>query len=224
MADSLTGKSASYRSGTIKERTKELNNLIRNPDVRCIMSTIEGMNSNSLLPYIDYDVLVRDPKILIGIQKLGRTRSRQTAKGQSVDFCLSRQARGRVIGGNLNSLQGFWGSKYKPTVQTGDILFDEDSMKNPGTLERSFSLLKVNGVLDKVSGIILGKHELFDDKDTGLKPFEILQEALNGHTLPLLAEFDCSHTHPMSTLPIKVEIELDATHKTVSILSEWVQA
>lgn len=53
-------------------------------------------------------------------------------------------------------------------------------MKDTETLERSFSLLKVNGVLDKVSGIILGKHELFDDKGTGLKPYEILQEVLNG--------------------------------------------
>ncbi|MCP5098223.1 MAG: hypothetical protein GY943_21960 [Chloroflexi bacterium] len=66
LAGNLTGKSAGYRSGTIKERVKELNDLIRNPEVRCIMSTIGGMNSNSLLPYIDYDALAADPKILIG--------------------------------------------------------------------------------------------------------------------------------------------------------------
>ena len=51
----LTGKSDFYRSGSIQERTAELNNLIRTPEVKCIMSTIGGMNSNSLLPYIDYD-------------------------------------------------------------------------------------------------------------------------------------------------------------------------
>ena len=96
-------------------------------------------------------------------------------------------------------------------------------MKDAETLERSFSLLKVNGVLDKVSGIILGKHELFDDQGTGIKPYEILQEVLNGRTPPFLADFDCSHTHPMFTLPIGVEIELDASDKTVSILSEWYQ-
>ena len=96
-------------------------------------------------------------------------------------------------------------------------------MKDAATLERSFSFLKVNGVFDKVSGIILGKHELFNDRGTGLKPYEILQEVLNGQKLPFLAAFDCSHTHPMFTLPIGVEIELDATNKIVSILGSWYE-
>lgn len=55
----LTGKSDFYRSGSIKERAEELNELIRNPEVRCIMSTIGGMNSNSLLPYIDWEAQTR---------------------------------------------------------------------------------------------------------------------------------------------------------------------
>ena len=44
----LTGHSDSYRSGSIQERVEELNKLIRDPSVRCIMSTIGGNNSNSL--------------------------------------------------------------------------------------------------------------------------------------------------------------------------------
>ena len=42
LAGNLTGKSAGYRSGKIVERAEELNDLIRNPKVRCIMSTIGG--------------------------------------------------------------------------------------------------------------------------------------------------------------------------------------
>ncbi|MCC4820412.1 LD-carboxypeptidase, partial [Vibrio lentus] len=63
---SLTGESEGYRSGSIQARAEELNQLIRDPDVRCIMSTIGGNNSNSLLPYIDYDALRNDPKMIIG--------------------------------------------------------------------------------------------------------------------------------------------------------------
>ena len=62
----LSGESDTYRSGTIEARAEELNSLIRNPDVRCIMSTIGGANSNSLLPHVDYEALARDPKIIIG--------------------------------------------------------------------------------------------------------------------------------------------------------------
>ena len=108
-----------------------------------------------------------------------------------------------------------------PEIREGDVLFIEDSMQDAAALERSFSFLKVNGVLDRVAGIILGKHELFNDRKTGLRPHQILQEVLAGREVPFLAEFDCSHTHPMFTLPIGVEVELDVDAKTVKILSDW---
>ncbi len=66
ISGSLTGQADHYRSGSIHARADELNALIRDPDVRCIMSTIGGSNSNALLPYLDYDALIADPKIIIG--------------------------------------------------------------------------------------------------------------------------------------------------------------
>lgn len=63
---SLTGKIDGYRSGSIAERVVELNELIRSPEVRCVIAAIGGMNSNSLLPYVDYNALKADPKIIIG--------------------------------------------------------------------------------------------------------------------------------------------------------------
>jgi muramoyltetrapeptide carboxypeptidase LdcA involved in peptidoglycan recycling len=65
-AGSLTGEQDHWRSGSIAARADELNALIRDPQVRAIMSVIGGSNSNSLLPYLDFDALKRDPKIVIG--------------------------------------------------------------------------------------------------------------------------------------------------------------
>ena len=130
--------------------------------------------------------------------------------------------RGRLIGGNLDTIQGIWGSKYMPEINHGDILFIEDSLKDIATVERSFSLLKVNGVFDKVSGIILGKHELFDDRGTGRKPYEVLLEVIGKPACPVLAEVDCSHTHPMLTFPLGSEIELDADNQKITLLDKWI--
>lgn len=284
---SLTGKQDFYRSGSIKERADELNDLIRNPDVKCIMSTIGGMNSNSILPYIDYEAFRRNPKIIIGysdvtaillaiyaqtgistyygpalVASFGelspfvdytykyfqeitmdktkipyvfetpmywtdeyinwetQDRSKEKRENELITV-YEGTVKGRVIGGNLNTIQGIWGSKYMPEIKDGDILFIEDCLKDAATIERSFSLLKVNGVFDKISGIILGKHELFGDLKTGRKPYEILLEVLGDKKLPFIAEFDCCHTHPIMTLPIGCEIELDATKKTVTIIKDW---
>jgi muramoyltetrapeptide carboxypeptidase len=283
----LTGKYDFYRAGSIKERAEELNNLIRDPKVKCIMSTIGGMNSNSLLPYIDYEAFKNNPKIIIGysdvtaillaiyeqtgistyygpalVASFGelqpfvdatyeyfkeitmdeikipyvfeipqywtdeyvnwetQDRSKEERENKWITICEG-VARGRVIGGNLNTMQGIWGSKYMPEIKDGDILFIEDCLKDAATIERSFSFLKVNGVFDKISGIILGKHEIFDDLKTGRKPYEILLEVLGDKKLPFIADFDCCHTHPMFTLPIGCEIELDATNRKVSIVEEW---
>ena len=126
--------------------------------------------------------------------------------------------KGRLIGGNLNTMEGFFGTEYMPEIRKGDILFIEDSLKDACTIERTFSMLKLAGVLDKISGIILGKHEKFDDNGTGRKPYEILLEVLNNCQIPFLAEFDCCHTHPMFTMPIGCQVELNATDKTVKLL------
>lgn len=115
-------------------------------------------------------------------------------------------------------MEGFFGTEYMPEIRRGDILLMEDSLKDASTIERTFSLLKLAGVFDKIGGIILGKHEKFDDCGSGRKPYEILLEVMGERRIPLLAEFDCCHTHPMFTLPVGCTVELDATQKRVRLL------
>lgn len=280
---SLTGKNDFYRSGSIQARARELNDLIRNPKVSCIMSTIGGMNSNSLLPYVDYKALSENPKVIVGYSDVtalllgiyAKTKIQTyygpalvasfgefppftdiTFKGfqdvlvaerplpysykmpslwtdEYIDWEKQQRAktpypnawltvncgrcRGRLIGGNLNTMQSIWGSPYMPAIEQGDVLLIEDSLKNAASVERGFAFLKINGVFDKVGGIILGKHELFDNQKSGRKPYQILQEVLDNDNIPLLADFDCSHTHPMFTMPIGSQIELDATNQKVTL-------
>ena len=126
------------------------------------------------------------------------------------------KVRGRLIGGNLNTMEGFFGTPYMPEIVDGDVLLIEDSLKDACVIERSFALLKNAGVFDKVGGILLGKHELYDDLGTGRKPYEVLLEVLgDGFDKPILADFDCCHTHPMLTLPIGATVTLDAEKKSM---------
>ncbi len=280
---SLFEKSDFYRSGTILERAKEFNELLYNPEVDILMPSIGGLNSNSLLPYIDYNYLKEHPKIIIGFSDtcaislaiLAKTKL-ITYYGQSlcatfgelepfvqlsyesfintlfkknivyqeapfwtdefIEWESQKEAKkayvnewgsigsgvieGRLIGGNLNTMEGFILSEYWPTIEQGDILFLEDSMKDAQTIERSFAMLKLAGIFDKVSAIILGKHELYNSNNTKRLPKDVLQEVLMEHDIPILYDVDCGHTHPMYLLPIGSKIRLDLKQKTIQLIGE----
>ena len=95
-------------------------------------------------------------------------------------------------------------------------------MKDIATVERSFAFLKINGVFDKIGGLILGKHEGFKDGGSGRKPYEVLLEVIGDCHFPLLADFDCCHTHPMLTLPLGCMVTLDADKQTVTLMEKWI--
>lgn len=272
---SLSYQKDAYRSGSIEERANELNELIRDPEVKLIMSTIGGMNSNAILPYIDYGALIKNPKWIVGYSDVtallmgiyaktgivtiygpalvasfgefpplvdetfsffetlldalenGNTihpamppfwtdaflpwEEQVCAKPTTENQWLSispGDVTGRLLPANLNTLTGIWGSSYMPEIKTGDILLLEDSLKDAATVERSFALMALNGVFDRIGGLVLGKHELFNDQGSNKKPFEILLEIIKEPHFPILADYDCAHTHPMISLPIGLEARL----------------
>lgn len=284
----LTGQSDVYRSGTPKARAEELNKLLRNPDIKMIMSTIGGTNSNSLLPYIDYKAFKDNPKLIIGysdatavllalfaktgittyygpalIPSFGEFEPLVTDTYSNFEKYLMGEntlpyevpmppfwsdepvnwlektiekklcgnkwitgqggvAEGRLIGGNVNAMYGFIGSPYFPIIEDGDILLIEDCTKNASVVEKNFAMLKLHGVFDKVAGIILGKHERYDDLGTGKRPLDLLIEQLDGIDIPILAEFDTCHTHPMHPLAIGKKVKLDADAKKVVCIENWI--
>ncbi len=130
---------------------------------------------------------------------------------------------GRLIACNLNTLLGFMASEYMPDIMEGDILLIEDKNLDAETVEWEFSMLKVSGVFDKISGLILGKHIDFNDRGTGKKHYQILQEVMGKVEFPVLSEFDCSHSMPMLTIPIGCKARLDATKKQVTLLEQWIR-
>jgi muramoyltetrapeptide carboxypeptidase LdcA involved in peptidoglycan recycling len=139
-------------------------------------------------------------------------------------FLGNGQVSGRIIGGNLNTMAGIWGSQYMPKIEPGDILLLEDSLKGIETVERSFAHLMACGVFEKVGAIVLGKHELFNDKGTGRTPVDVLLEVLNGKNVPILYGFDSCHTHPMLVTPLGVHASIDFDSHTIGLESQWVTA
>ena len=177
---------------------------------RCMRDVLE----RGTLPYT-----YRMPKVYSDeLTDWGRGPTHKEPKPNGWMTVSGGRARGRLIGGNLNTMTGIWGSGYMPEIHGGDILFLEDTEKFAAHAERYFSWLKLCGVFDRIGGLILGKHRQFDGQGTGRAPQDILLEVLGRPAFPILAGFDCGHTVPILTLPIGMTVELDADAKSVTLL------
>ncbi len=97
---------------------------------------------------------------------------------------LNRRGRscGTLRGGNLSVLSGLCGTPYDIPVND-TILFIEDIGEKPYQIERMFYNLKLSGVLNMLSGLIIGRFTEYEE-DPGM-PANIEQVILN-----LVAEYN----------------------------------
>lgn len=59
-----------YLAGTLKERLEDLHEAFANQDVKLIIATQGGNNSNQLLPFIDYELIKKNPKFFLGLSDI----------------------------------------------------------------------------------------------------------------------------------------------------------
>ncbi len=55
-----------FNSSSIESRVKDIHDAFRDPSVKLVITVIGGYNSGELLPYLDYDLIKANPKILCG--------------------------------------------------------------------------------------------------------------------------------------------------------------
>jgi muramoyltetrapeptide carboxypeptidase LdcA involved in peptidoglycan recycling len=55
-----------YRSGSPQDRAREFMELYLDPEVTALMAVLGGTSTSSLIPYLDYEAIRRQPKIVCG--------------------------------------------------------------------------------------------------------------------------------------------------------------
>lgn len=73
-------------SSSIKERIDDLHEAFADKDVKAILTSIGGFNSNELLPYIDYELIRQNPKIICGYSDITALNNAITAKTGLVTY------------------------------------------------------------------------------------------------------------------------------------------
>jgi muramoyltetrapeptide carboxypeptidase len=133
------------------------------------------------------------------------------------------KARGRLAGGNLTVLSSIVGSDYLPDW-SGHILFLEDTNEEIYRIDRMLTQLKLAGILQKVSGFVFGKCTDCE-VGSGYSSFT-LEEILTDHFKPLgIPAFHGSmigHVKDKFTVPLGIEVEIDAGLGTIAMLEPAV--
>ncbi len=120
------------------------------------------------------------------------------------------KASGRVLGGNLSVLTAMMGSDYLP-IWKDSILFLEDVGEDVYRLDRMLTQLKLNGVLDQISGFIFGQCTSCDPSSSySLTLEQVFGDHIKPLGIPAFSGAMVGHIKNMVTLPVGVKAEMNA--------------
>ena len=142
---------------------------------------------------------------------------RQPIRNDGWTRLRSGTATGRIVGGNLRTLNLLQGTPYMPSLD-GALLFLEDDLRcDDVEFARGLTSLLQQRDATAVRGLIIGRFQRASriGSDT-LDDIVARQPALADK--PVLAGVDFGHTSPMITFPIGGRAELDVTADDASVI------
>lgn len=144
---------------------------------------------------------------------------RDFIKNDGMQIINEGYSTGKIIGGNLCTLNLLQGTEYMPDLDDS-ILFIEDDGETGNAFIKEFdrnlvSLLQ-SAKGKKIKGLVLGRAEKISEMDKN-KWTEIIRnkEALKG--IPVIINSDMGHTTPSFTFPIGGKARLNATTGNVEL-------
>jgi muramoyltetrapeptide carboxypeptidase LdcA involved in peptidoglycan recycling len=153
-------------------------------------------------------------------------RNRKLNKGYEI-IQGNKTVQGRLIGGCLEVFDSLRGTELFPALDCFEeaILFLETSEDKPPAwlLEVALRIYGMNGILNKLNGMIFGKpqdEEFYEEYKKTVK--KVLAE-FGREDMPVLYNMNFGHTEPKFCLPYGAIAEIDCTNLSFSILEAGVR-
>lgn len=128
-------------------------------------------------------------------------------------------AEGRIIGGNLCSLNLLQGTPYMPSLDGAVLFVEDDNMSDAPTFARDLTSLLQLPEASGVRGLVIGRFQQVSEVSRRhLVETVAIQPALAG--LPVLANADFGHTNPLMTFPIGGRVSLEVGDRTTLTITE----
>jgi muramoyltetrapeptide carboxypeptidase LdcA involved in peptidoglycan recycling len=111
------------------------------------------------------------------------------------------KAIGRIIGGNLSTLNLLQGTEFMPSLNGKIIFLEDDELSIPQIFDRDLQSLIHQPGFEKVKGLVIGRFQL-KSKMTKELLEKIIKTKKELNRIPIIANVDFGHTTPLITFPI----------------------
>lgn len=124
---------------------------------------------------------------------------------------------GILRGGNLSVMYGLRGTPYDIPPE-GTVLFIEDVGERPHTVERMMYNLKLGGVLERLSGLIIGHFtEYEENRSLGKELYGALADLMEEYSCPVCFGFPVGHVTMNVPLINGAQVSLEVNRKDVKL-------
>ncbi|KFE61924.1 Muramoyltetrapeptide carboxypeptidase [Hyalangium minutum] len=136
---------------------------------------------------------------------------------------VSGTAEGPLLGGNLSLVTRLLGTPFLPEWD-GAVLLLEDVGERPYRLDRMWTHLRLAGVFERISGIVLGDFTDCDEKNGAYSSADVLRSLAEETGLPCAAGFPIGHGAINQPVPLGTSVRLDAGEARLTFLEGAVRA
>jgi muramoyltetrapeptide carboxypeptidase len=149
--------------------------------------------------------------------------SNLTITSARVQTITPGKVRGKLIGGNLSVLTAMVGSNYLPSWQK-TILFVEEIGEDPYRIDRMLTQLKLAEILPQIAGFVFGQCTdcVPKDQEDSLTLAQVLKDHIHPLGVPAWYGSMIGHIKDKFTVPIGVDVEIDANQGTIKLLEPAV--
>lgn len=119
------------------------------------------------------------------------------------------KADGKIIGGNLCTLNLLQGTQYMPDLTDTILFLEDDELTFPENFDRDLQSLIHQPDFHKVKGIVLGRFQI-GSKMEEEKLLRIISSKKELQNIPIVSNVNFGHTSPHITFPVGGYVELHA--------------
>ena len=166
------------------------------------------------------DILIEPSKEWSNDKWMKNQENREFIKNDGMKVINPGKARGKIVGGNLCTLNLLQGTEYMPDLDNS-ILFIEDDGETGKAFAKEFDR-NLQSLLHStkgktINGLVIGRAEKVSEMSIK-KWQEIFETKRELNNIPIIINADIGHTTPIFTFPIGGDANIIANNKEIKII------